>query len=188
MVEEKYEIKVNWKIPSIGFEPSSRPGVYTAVHLLLLPRPEDAHQEFCPRLLVLSPPDQGELKSHIVNNVSNRIHNKMSNRELMLYLQVAYSSWLLLLWLTSLYLVTGLGSQDDTLRYFLLLPPSIGSSDTIPTMTFPQECDPRHRLACHGLHHPQLPLGRSSDLFQKQVAHEVHVAGVVHRGQQGLPA
>ena len=109
---------------------------------------------------MLSPPNQGEPKSHIVNNVSNRIHNKMSNYELMLYLQVAYSSWLLLLWLTSLYLVTGLGSQDETLRYFLLLPPSTSSSDTIPTMTFPQECDPRHRLACHGLHHPQLPLGK----------------------------
>ena len=122
------------------------------------------------------------------NNLFNRIHNKMSNHDLMLYLQVAYSSWLLLLWLTSLYLVTGLGRQDDTLRYFLLLPPSIGSSDTIPTMTFPQECDPRHRLACHGLHHPQLPLGKNSDLFQKQVAQEVPVAGVVHRGQQGLPA
>ena len=188
MADKKYENEVNWEIPSVGFEPSSRLGVYTAVHLLLLPRPEDAHQEFCPRLLVLSPPDQGELKSHIVNNVSNRIHNKLSNHELMLYLQVAYSSWLLLLWLTSLYLVTGLGSQDDTLRYFLLLPPSTSSSDTIPTMTFPQECDPRHRLACHGLHHPQLPLGRSSDLFQKQVAHKVHVAGVVHRGKQGLPA
>ena len=170
MVEEKYEIKVNWKIPSIGFEPSSRPGVFTAVHLLLLPRPEDAHQEFCPRLLVLSPPNQGGPKSHIVKNVSNRIHNEMSNRELMLYLQVAYSSWLLLLCLTSLYLVTGLGRQDDTLRHFLLLPPSTSSSDTIPTMTFPQECDPRHRLACHGLHHPQLPLGKNSDLFQKQVA------------------
>ena len=107
------------------------------------------------------------------NNLSNRIHNKMSNYELMLYLQVAYSSWLLLLWLTSLYLVTGLGSQDETLRYFLLLPPSTGSCrdmDTNPTMTFPQECDPRHRLACHGLHHPQLPLGKNSDLFQKQVA------------------
>ena len=37
MVEEKYEIKVNWKIPSIGFDLSSRAVVYTAVHLRLLP-------------------------------------------------------------------------------------------------------------------------------------------------------
>merc|ERR1711936_488116 len=35
-------------------------------------------------------------------------------------IKVAYSSWLLLLWLTSLYLVTGLGSQDDTLRSVIL--------------------------------------------------------------------
>ena len=34
------------------------------------------------------------------------------------WLQVGYCSWLLLLWLTSLYLITGLGGQDDTLRYF----------------------------------------------------------------------
>ena len=170
MVDKKYEIEVHWEISSVGCHLSSRPVVYTAAYLLVLPRTEDAHQEFCTRLLVLSPPDQGELKSHIANNLSNRIHNKLSNHELLLYLQVAYSSWLLLLWLTSLYLVTGLGSQDDTLRYFLLLPPFIGSSDTIPTMTFPQECDPCHRLACHGLHHPQLPLGKNSDLVQKQIA------------------
>ena len=114
------------------------------------------------------------------NNLFNRIHNKMSNHELMLYLQVAYSSWLLLLWLTSLYLVTGLGSQDDTLRYFLLLPPSIGSSDTIPTMTFPQECDPRHRLACHGLHHPQLPLGKNlsrNKLHSKSMLQVLYIGG-----------
>ena len=36
-------------------------------------------------------------------------------------LQVGYCSWLLLLWLTALYLVTGLGGQNDTLRYFFLI-------------------------------------------------------------------
>ena len=35
-------------------------------------------------------------------------------------LQVGYCSWLLLLWLTALYLVTGLGGQDNTLRYLFL--------------------------------------------------------------------
>ena len=35
-------------------------------------------------------------------------------------LQVGYCSWLLLLWLTALYLVTGLGGEDDTLRCFVL--------------------------------------------------------------------
>ena len=33
-------------------------------------------------------------------------------------LKVVYCSWLLLLWLTALYVVTGLGGQDDTLRCF----------------------------------------------------------------------
>jgi len=34
--------------------------------------------------------------------------------------KVGYCSWLLLLWLTALYLVTGLGGQDNTLRNLIL--------------------------------------------------------------------
>ena len=38
-------------------------------------------------------------------------------------LQVGYCSWLLLLWLTALYLVTGLGGQDNTLRFLHIIFP-----------------------------------------------------------------
>ena len=68
-------------------------------------------------------------------------------------LKVVYCSWLLLLWLTALYVVTGLGGQDDTLRCFRVFA-------TFPLKLFLlQEPDPWHRLARHGLHHPQLPPG-----------------------------
>jgi len=71
-------------------------------------------------------------------------------------LQVGYCSWLLLLWLTALYLVTGLGGQDNTLRFLHIIFPWRTKCLHI---NYLQEPDPWYRPARHGLHHPQLPHG-----------------------------
>ena len=72
-------------------------------------------------------------------------------------LKVGYCSCLLLLWLTALYIVTGLGGQDDTLRYFFLLVNFFWSGSF--HLIRHQEPDRQHRPACHGLHHRLLPHG-----------------------------
>ena len=45
---------------------------------------------------------------------------------------MAYCSWLLLLWVTFLYLVTGIGAQNETLRYITKDPSNVQQQPMIP--------------------------------------------------------
>ena len=92
-------------------------------------------------------------------------------------LQVGYCSWLLLLWLTALYLVTGLGGQDNTLRFLHIIFPWRTKCLHI---NYLQEPDPWYRPARHGLHHPQLPHGAVlHHLLNPQRPTTENAAGVV---------